>query len=625
MNKIKDYLHSVTPELTLNEKKGDAVVFTFGRFNPPTSGHEKLIDAVKRVAKKTRAEHRIYPSHSEDVKKNPLSHKVKVKYMRKFYKGANIVDDRSAVSPFHVCKHLSDKGYKHVILVVGGDRVEELKKLISQYINHPDPKKSFNFDKFEVVSAGNRDPDSEGISGMSASKMRAAAGAGDLESFKRGLPSSASDKDARDIFTILRKSMGLKESLDEGVKDIIKKLSRIPSVIRTIKRTANLSALKVTSALIAIPAVSKIMTPDNMNKSTIVVNNLRRTILGEETQLLREPEILDRLVSQLKAKGMDNDKAHAVARSQLSKHGILKKGSEELTDKGKKRNSMSAGERAKDRAAKKDGSKPSEYKYNKKTNLATKKESIELDEISRQARLKMSRAAKRSAKKRMASRKRKQKRLKGSDQMKTKAQKGAKNVFRSKLLKGRKWSDLSYTERETVDKRLKKINPQRLQTIAKKLLPGLRQAERDRIAKLRGGGDSVPTLPEEKERDYKKEYQNYHGKPEQIKRRAKRVQARRDLEKTGRVSRGDGKDVDHKDGNPLNNSGKNLRVTSVAHNRSRNNNKGRTNKQEELAKGSSGKKQLEVGTDLTRDVYSGAVPGQKKTIKDFLKRGKKNG
>ena len=619
MLKIKDYLNSVTQTQTLSERKGGAVVFTFGRFNPPTSGHEKLIDAVKRVAKQTRAEHRIYPSHSQDAKKNPLPHSVKVKYMRKFYKGANIVDDKTAKSPFHVCKDLSDKGYKHVILVVGGDRVEELKKLITQYINHPDPKKSFNFDKFEVVSAGKRDPDAEGISGMSASKMRASAGSGDLESFKRGLPSTASDKDARDLFIILRKSMGLKESLDEGVKvnDLVKKLKRIPSVIKKIKDTANLSSAKAATALFALPAVTKMLTPQNLNHGSLVVNSLRQAVLGE--QLLREPEILDRLVQQLKDKGMDTDKAHAVARSQLSKNGILKKGSEELTTKGKKRNSMSAAERAKDRAAKKDGKSPKDYNYNPRTNTATQKEEIELDEITRQARLKMSRAAKRSAKKRVASRKRKQKRLKGTDQLKTKAKKDARSMFKDKMLKGRKWSELSFAEREVIDNRLKKINPNRLDTIAKKLLPGIRQNERERIAKLRGG-DNMPAMGEEKERDYKKEYQNYHGKPEQIKRRAKRVQARRDLEKEGRVSKGDGKDVDHKDGNPLNNNGKNLRVTSIAHNRSRNNNKG---KNEELAKGSSGKKQLEVGTDLTLDVYSGAVPGQKKTIKDFLKRGKK--
>tara|TARA_Y100000004_G_scaffold12634_1_gene13544 strand:+ start:11391 stop:13262 length:1872 start_codon:yes stop_codon:yes gene_type:complete len=620
---IKDYLNSVTQTQTLSERKGGAVVFTFGRFNPPTSGHEKLIDAVKRVAKRTRAEHRIYPSHSEDPKKNPLPHKVKVKYMRKFYRGAKIVDDKNAKSPFHVCKDLSDKGYKHVILVVGGDRVEELKKLISQYINHPDPKKSFNFDKFEVVSAGERDPDAEGISGMSASKMRASAGSGDLESFKRGLPSTASDKDARDLFIILRKSMGIMEpieediSLDEGIKDIVKKLKRIPSVVKKIKDTANLSSTKAASALFTIPAVTKMLTPQNLNHGSLVVNSLRQAVLGE--QLLREPEILDRLVQQLRDKGMEKNRAYAVATSQLQKNGVLKKGSQDLTKHGEKRNSMSAAERAKDRAAKKDGKDAKDYNYNPRTNTATQKEEIELDEITRQARLKMSRAAKRSARKRVASRKRKQKRMKGADQLKSKAQKGARSVFKDKMLKGRKWSELSYAERETIDKRLKKINPNRLETIAKKLLPGIRQQERERISKLRGG-DNMPAMGEEKERDYKKEYQNYHGKPEQIKRRAKRVQARRDLEKEGRVSKGDGKDVDHKDGNPLNNNSKNLRVTSIAHNRSRNNNKG---KNEELAKGSSGKKQLEVGTDLTLDVYSGAVPGQKKTVKDFLKRGKK--
>ena len=524
MKQIKDYLNSVTSN-ALSEQRGDAVVFTFGRFNPPTSGHEKLIDAVKRIAKRTRAEHRIYPSHSVDPKKNPLKHSEKIKYMRKFYRGANVVDDKSATSPFHAAKAISDQGYKHVILVVGGDRVDELDKLMRPYINHSDPKKSFNFDKFEVISAGKRDPDAEGVSGMSASKMRAAAGSGDLESFKRGLPSAASDKDARDLFNILRKRMNIKESLgedapcwdthvqrgmkkkngrlvpncvpknealEEDMKGILKRLKRMPSVIKKIKDTANLSAAKAAASVLAIPAVAKLMTPDTMRNGATLVTSLRSVLLGENT-LLREPEILDRLVQQLQDKGIEKNRAFAIATSQLQKNGILKKGTQDLTKKGEKRNSMSAAERAKDRAAKKDGNKPEQYKYNPQTNIATKKE----------------------------------------------------------------------------------------------------------------------------DRDYKKEYDNYHGKPEQIKRRAKRVQARRDLEKQGRVSKGDGKDIDHKDGNPLNNSKGNLRVTSVAHNRSRNNNK------EETAKGSAGKKQLEIGKDETLKVYSGAVPGQKKAVMDFLKRGKK--
>ena len=492
MKQIKDYLHSVTSN-ALSEQRGDAVVFTFGRFNPPTSGHEKLIDAVKRIAKRTRAEHRIYPSHSVDPKKNPLTHSEKIKYMRKFYRGANVVDDKSATSPFHAAKAISDQGYKHVILVVGGDRVDELEKLMRPYINHSDPKKSFNFDKFEVISAGKRDPDAEGVSGMSASKMRAAAGSGDLESFKRGLPSAASNKDARDLFNILRKRMNIKEDLEEGIRDVVKKLKRMPSVIKKIKDTSNLSATKAAVSVLAIPAVAKLLTPDTMRNGATLVTSLRSVVLGENT-LLREPEILDRLVQQLQDKGMDKNRAFAVATSQLQKNGILKKGSQDLTKYGEKRNSMSAAERAKDRAAKKDGKNASEYNYNPRTNTATQKK---------------------------------------------------------------------------------------------------------------------------EDRDYKREYQNYHGKPEQIKRRAKRVQARRDLEKQGRVRKGDGKDVDHKDGNPLNNNKGNLRVTSVAHNRSRNNNK------EETAKGSAGKKQLEVGTDHTLKVYSGAVPGQKKAVMDFLKRGKK--
>ena len=90
--------------------------------------------------------------------------------------------------------------------------------------------------------------------------------------------------------------------------------------------------------------------------------------------MLREPEILDRLVQQLMDKGMDKKRAFAVATSSLQKRGVLKKGSQKLTDKGEKRNNMSAAERAKDRAAKRSGKRVSDYKYNNRTNIATLKD-----------------------------------------------------------------------------------------------------------------------------------------------------------------------------------------------------------------------------------------------------------
>ena len=200
------------------------------------------------------------------------------------------------------------------------------------------------------------------------------------------------------------------------------------------------------------------------------------------------------------------------------------------------------------------------------------REYLELDELTRQARMKMSRAAKRTARKRAKARKRKEKRVKSGEALVSKSQKAARNVFKTKFLRGKQWSELSHSEKERIDKRIKKINPKKLKAIQTKLLPGIRRDERERVARLRDL-KAPADVGEEAKRDYKKEYANFHGKPEQRAKRSKRVLARRKLEAQGRVKKGDGKDVDHKDGNANNNSPSNLRVMDRHTNRSRNNNK----------------------------------------------------
>lgn len=191
--------------------KGKSIVLTFGRFQPPTTGHEKLIKKVVDVARKNNADHLIFPSRSNDPKKNPLSPKDKVRIMRQLFKFANIADEPDAKTPFHAMKMLSDRGYKNVFLVVGSDRVKELDKQIRPYIKHSDPKKSFEFDTFQVVSAGERDPDATDVTGMSGSKMRALAAEGDFDSFLLGVPGQQK-RTAKSLYDALRKGMGVRES-----------------------------------------------------------------------------------------------------------------------------------------------------------------------------------------------------------------------------------------------------------------------------------------------------------------------------------------------------------------------------------------------------------------------------
>ena len=189
--------------LTSGEGLG-TVAITFGRFNPPTIGHEKLLDAV---AKEGVDSYRIYPSRTVDPKKNPLEPEVKVQFMNEMYPSHSeaIVNDSGMSNIFNVMVALQDEGYTGVTLVVGSDRVSEFKSLLEKYNGQ-----AYEFEELNVVSAGDRDPDAEGVEGMSASKMRAFAASGDLESFTEGVP-GGNAAIAKRLMNEVRKGMGIVE------------------------------------------------------------------------------------------------------------------------------------------------------------------------------------------------------------------------------------------------------------------------------------------------------------------------------------------------------------------------------------------------------------------------------
>ena len=198
------------------EAKGDTAVFTFGRFNPPTTGHEKLIDALaKQQSKNAGSKMYVYPSHSQNPKKDPLPHALKTAYMRKMFPKyrSNIIagKERNAIE---IAVSLHKKGHRSIVMVVGSDRVTEFDRLLNKYNGVEAAHGYYGFDNIEVVSAGERDPDAEGVTGMSASKMRAAASAGDFDSFKTGVPSSF--KDSQKLYNDIRKNMGIREERDMG-------------------------------------------------------------------------------------------------------------------------------------------------------------------------------------------------------------------------------------------------------------------------------------------------------------------------------------------------------------------------------------------------------------------------
>jgi predicted kinase len=196
------------------------VVMAFGRMNPPTIGHEKLVNRVQEIAKDYNAPHHIIISHSVDAKKNPLSADRKLTHAKRFFPGANIeVANKETPTFLQHAARLNAMGHDHLVMVAGSDRIDEYEKKLKEYNGTKDknPKALYNFKKIEVKSAGHRDPDAEGAEGMSASKMREHAKNNDFTSFKRGVPSHVPERHAKELFKDVQAGMGIHESVNRGL------------------------------------------------------------------------------------------------------------------------------------------------------------------------------------------------------------------------------------------------------------------------------------------------------------------------------------------------------------------------------------------------------------------------
>ena len=229
-----------TPKPEKSKEKKQLTV-GFGRFNPPTIGHEKLMNSISKTAGKG-GEYKIYPSRSQDSTKNPLNPTDKVEYMRKAFPdhAKSIVDDDKTRTIFDVLKSAYGKGYSTVNVVVGSDRVKEFENLANKYNGQ-----LYNFDKINVVSAGERSADSKGVEGMSASKLRKAAMDGDFKTFRSGISKALDDKSAKNLFNTVQKSMKKVKSeawefapklAFEGLREnyIAKKIFRIGDMVENI-------------------------------------------------------------------------------------------------------------------------------------------------------------------------------------------------------------------------------------------------------------------------------------------------------------------------------------------------------------------------------------------------------
>ena len=224
-------------------------VFTFGRFNPPTVGHGKLIEKVKSIA--GGSDFFIYPSWSKSPDKDPMPHELKAKYMKLAFPeyAKTIISNPKCKTAIHILTKLYDAGYDEIVMVVGSDRIAEFSKLLNRYNGKKSTHGFYEFPKdIKVVSAGERDPDAQGVEGMSASKMRQAVKDDDFDSFEKGIPEAMPNGKKLQMFKDLKKHMGLKEYYEEGTpkfREYIQRLTPQEKVVDYVKeRTLSSSEKK---------------------------------------------------------------------------------------------------------------------------------------------------------------------------------------------------------------------------------------------------------------------------------------------------------------------------------------------------------------------------------------------
>lgn len=193
------------------KEEDSTVYFTFGRMNPPTAGHEKLLDAL---AEKSHGNpYKVFLSHSQDATKNPLSFNEKVKHVRKIFpRHARAVKvNEQARDVLMTATILFNEGYKNIVMVVGEDRRLEFEILLEKYNGVDERHGFYNFKSIKVESAGMRDPDSAHVSGVSASKQRQFVAENNFVQFSHGIPEHVSNNDTKKLFNDVRRGMGLPE------------------------------------------------------------------------------------------------------------------------------------------------------------------------------------------------------------------------------------------------------------------------------------------------------------------------------------------------------------------------------------------------------------------------------
>jgi hypothetical protein len=194
------------------ENTNTKAIFVFGRMNPPTAGHEMLINHAKNVADTEHRQLFVFLSHKQDNKSDPLTHEEKLAILDPVFDDVIFVNDSTANTPFNAAYWLRDHGFKNVKMVVGSDRAPEFKARFKPYLRHKDPSLSFNFKKFKLETVGAiRDPDSDDMSGISASKARLLAQRGNMEGFAQILPADASQDVVEKAYNQIRNVLGVED------------------------------------------------------------------------------------------------------------------------------------------------------------------------------------------------------------------------------------------------------------------------------------------------------------------------------------------------------------------------------------------------------------------------------
>jgi hypothetical protein len=237
----------------LFEQSGKTAVIGWGRFNPPTIGHQKLVDMINKTASSEKGDAMLFLTKTHDPLttptgkpttkeiKNPLTFDQKLPFAQKFF-NINVDTDPNLKTIMSVMEHLQKQGYEKVIIVAGSDRVPEYETLMKQFNGVPDKsgKVNFSISDVQVANAGMRDPDADGVEGMSASKLRQFAKDGDFDNFAKGVPADSGT--AQKLYDLVRNNMGIKEpEMAEGmfgidsktkgaIQNIVSQLSDIPGM-----------------------------------------------------------------------------------------------------------------------------------------------------------------------------------------------------------------------------------------------------------------------------------------------------------------------------------------------------------------------------------------------------------